>query len=276
MNLSVEQDNDLHNARSVVNALGRRIYVADGDSRGDALVAAGGDFNPRSLELWRATLALRDWDVIVDVGANYGEMLLGIDVPSSAEVVVFEPSPLILPYLRRSLGEAGMRVDLRECAVGARSAQTQEFLLDNAWSGMSGLRDSHRSGLSKDVTSVRVPVTTLSDGLKDLPAEVSVCIKVDVEGAELEVLEGAREFLAARPRWAIMLEILHMDYVEIRKLASEFRGGLLDRRRAQIVGVPRTTLEPLRNWVDASWTYRQDLVLMSDAVASERVGVPIV
>ncbi|MFV0535336.1 MAG: hypothetical protein ACK5MR_17040, partial [Cumulibacter sp.] len=81
--------------------MGRRIYVAEGDARGDALIAAGGDFNPGSLHLWRQALELREWDVIVDVGANYGEMLLGVDLPVASRVIAYEPNPHVLPHLKR-------------------------------------------------------------------------------------------------------------------------------------------------------------------------------
>lgn len=255
----------------VVNARGRRLYAAPGDARGDSLIASGGDFNPGSLQLWQATLNLRPWDVVVDVGANYGEMLLGVDIPETARVIAFEPNPIVLPYLKRSIAESGMDLDLREKAVGACPADVQEFVLDKAWSGVSGLRESHRSPLSTDLSVVQVPVTTLSTELADLPREASVCIKVDVEGAERAVLEGAGELLRHRAHWAMMIEVLHMSDLEIHALANEHRAGMLDVARTSIIGVPRATEEASRNWVNASWLYRQDLVLMSDAVARERI-----
>lgn len=256
---------------SVVNARDKRIYVDPTDSRGDALIASQGDFNPRSLTLWQATVALRQWDVIVDVGANYGEMILGIEAPPTAQIIAFEPSPMVLPYLKRSLAEAGVEVDLRERAVGRRSEHFEEFVVDKSWSGVSGLRESHRSSLGADLVTVTVPVTTLFDELGSLPADAGVCIKVDVEGAELDVLDGARRLFAGRSHWAMMLEVLHMDALEIHRLAHEHRAGMLDITRRRIIGVPRATPEPLRNWIDATWLYRQDLVLMSDAVAHERI-----
>ncbi|MFV0535256.1 MAG: FkbM family methyltransferase, partial [Cumulibacter sp.] len=129
-----------------------------------------------------------------------------------------------------------------------------------------------RSQLGDDLETVTVPVTTLSTEFSELPEEAAVCVKIDVEGAELDVLEGALALLRERPYWLIMLEVLHMEAFGIYRLSHRYRAGLLDKRGCRIVGVPRTTEEPMRNWVDASWLYRQDLVLMSDAVAQERIS----
>lgn len=265
------QDNDAASP-SVVNARGNRIHVMPGDSRGDALVAAAGDFNPHSMQLWQAILGLRSWDVVVDVGANYGEMLLGIEPPPGARLIAFEPNPGVRDCLERSCREAGLDVQIRPCAVGARVAQTVPFVLDNNWSGVSGMSTTHRSALSSELTTMEVPVSTLTAELEGLPKEAAVCIKVDVEGAELDVLDGAAGLLDDRESWALMIETLHMSDFEIHDLAHAYRLGMLDKGTGRIIGMPRVTEEPLRNLLNASWMYRQDVVLMSESVARERIG----
>lgn len=256
----------------VLNAHGRRIYLVEHDSRGEALRASGGDFNPDSLRLWKSVVAMRPWDVLVDVGANYGEMLLGLPDPSAHELIAFEPNPTVRERLGRSLGEAGLSVDLRSKAVGARSGAAVDFVLDDTWSGVSGLRETHRSSLSDDVRSVAVEVSTLTDELADLSPDASVCIKVDVEGAEHDVLEGAAQLLREHTHWSLMVEVLHMTEREVMDLVADRRAAMLDKRSGALVGLPRVTDEALRNWINAAWLYRQDLVLMSDAVALERLG----
>ena len=83
----------------VANNLGNRIYYDPTDTRGLHLANAHGNLNQLSLELWNKALALQPWDLVVDVGCNYGEMIVGAKMPEMAQLIAFEPSPRVLPYL---------------------------------------------------------------------------------------------------------------------------------------------------------------------------------
>ena len=82
------------------------------------------------------------------------------------------------------------------------------FVVDSELSGRSGLAQSHRTDAAHEL---------------DLPTDDSGCMKVDVEGAELEVLAGAGEVPSDRP-WAVMVEVLHMDPFEKARLAARVAG----------------------------------------------------
>lgn len=242
---------------------GERMYVDLADARARELVRSGGGFTAGSTRLWRAALGLEVWDVVVDVGVNYGEMLLHAEVPTGARRIGFEPNPRVLPYLRRSIEESQFDVELREVAVGAAESEGS-FAVDTEWSGRSGLAQSHRTDASHDLDHVTVPVRTLDEQLDLLPDD-SVCIKVDVEGAELDVLAGAGEVLADRP-WAVMLEILHMDSFEKARLAHDFTMRVMDRRTGDLVVVPPGSPQRVAELIDAGWTHSQDAVLTERVV----------
>lgn len=243
---------------------GQRMYVDPADARARELLRSGGGFSAGSTRLWRAALGLEAWDVVVDVGVNYGEMLLHAEVPAGARRIGFEPNPRVLPYLRRSIEESGLDVELREVALGATEAEAS-FVVDTEWSGRSGLAHSHRTDAAHELAHVTVPVRTLDDQL-DLRTDDSVCIKVDVEGAEFEVLAGAGEVLSDRP-WAVMVEVLHMDPFEKARLAEDYVMRVLDVRTEELLVVPPASADLVAGLLDASWLHSQD-VLLSARVAS--------
>ncbi len=256
---------DIHCDASVVSPRGHRIFVDLDDTRARALRRADGVLNAGTSRMWEAALALRDWDLVVDIGANYGEMVLGTELPGSARVICYEPNPRVVPYLRRSLEKSGVAVELRETAIGSRDGSAS-FAIDTVWSGRSGLVGAHRTDAPHHpLATVEVPVRTLDSELGD-DRTSSVCVKVDVEGGELDVLEGARELLAGSRPWAVLLEILHMRPFEKAELARRFRMSVLDRRTGQLVTVPPATARHVSELLESEWIYPQDAILTPRAV----------
>lgn len=199
---------------AVCNARGVRLHVDPDDRRGRALVTAGGNLNPISLLIWQMIVARRPWDLVVDVGANYGEMLLGAELPRDARVIAYEPSTAVLPYLRRSLAGQAQAVELRELAVGDRSGSA-DFLVDDEWSGTSRL-----AAVAGVAGNAVVSMVTLSSDLRHVEARTA-CIKIDVEGAEQAVLRGARAWLSGLDDYAFQIEILHLGPDHVSSLARE-------------------------------------------------------
>lgn len=243
-------------------AAGHRIYVNPKDPRAIGLVLASGSLIPGSLDLWRTALALHRWETVVDIGVNYGEMLVGGDLPAGARVIGFEPNTGLHPYLRKTLEKRGLSIDLRSEAV-ADEPGTARFAVDLTWSGMSSLYDDRHDSSARwrfrDVT-----VTTLDEVLGE--AGGSFCVKVDVEGFEREVVHGAAQALAATEHWALMLEIDHMAHDYLAKLADEHdvfvtekAGGL--RRLPGDVGA-------LEELLESSVLYKQDCLVVSPAIAA--------
>jgi FkbM family methyltransferase len=137
---------------------------------------------------------LREDATYVDVGANRGQLLrVALRVAPGARHVAFEPIPELAAELRRSFPE----VDSRQLALSARPG-TAEFCHFRTMDGWSGLRRSPEVSDERGAPQyIQVQVSTLDAELAELDPRV---IKIDVEGAELQVLEGSRELLArARP-----------------------------------------------------------------------------
>lgn len=126
-------------------------------------------------------------DLVIDAGANIGYMS-ALARAAGAHVIAFEPNPELLPVLRQNVGPD---VDVRPVALGARCGNAALVLPDPA---------AHNNGLGrlgslKDPRAISVCVETLDAVLEGRSAAI---LKLDVEGAEGAVLEGAAAALHDR------------------------------------------------------------------------------
>jgi FkbM family methyltransferase len=138
--------------------------------------------------------ALRSDGTYVDVGTNRGQVLgEAVRVAPRGRHVAFEP----IPALAAEVARAFPAVDCRQMALGANPGSA-EFCHFRALDGWSGLRRSPVvSDERGDPEYIAVEVSTLDAELGDLSPAV---VKIDVEGAELAVLEGGRSILTrAKP-----------------------------------------------------------------------------
>jgi len=130
----------------------------------------------------------------VDVGSNRGQVLReALRVAPHGRHVAFEPIPALAEELAREFPA----VDTRRLAVGARRGRARfcHFTRLDGWSGLQ--RNPEISDEQGAPEYIDVEVSTLDEELAGLTPAI---VKIDVEGAELAVLEGGRELLArARP-----------------------------------------------------------------------------
>jgi FkbM family methyltransferase len=138
--------------------------------------------------LWRI---LRPGMVFLDIGAHHGlySLVAAKRLGADSTVIAFEPSQNEFRRLRLHLRLNGMRsVRAESIALGATSSNQKFFQI------ISG--DSTRGGLRPPASSDRVSETSvetarLDDCLARFALDRVDLVKLDVEGAELEVLQGA-------------------------------------------------------------------------------------
>jgi len=131
---------------------------------------------------------------VVDVGANHGWYTLMAShlVGSAGTVVAVEPDARALNILKRTLAvnSCSDNVIVVERAVGDQTG-VREFVQAPS-SAVSHLRRNHESA----VTTVLVEVESLDSILEKHGVAAVDIVKIDVEGAELEVLCGMRRILS--------------------------------------------------------------------------------
>lgn len=146
---------------------------------------------------------LKQGDCFIDVGANVGQMTLEAAhlVGPSGHVIAIEPAPGNLEVLRKHVKANGF--DDRVTVIAAAATRTDHETItirvvgddaDAVGSGHHIKREAEPfSGGEQDVVVSSVSIDGICEKMGLHPA----AIKVDVEGAEVEVLEGARATLKA-------------------------------------------------------------------------------
>lgn len=146
----------------------------------------------------------RPGSVVVDVGANRGvyTYLMSKAVGRSGRVMAYEPQPDLAAYVEAGMARAG-NVTVRQVALGDHLGTAQLTIPSR-----EGRPEPGWATLREDVGPGRttsVDLTTLDRELAGL--DVSF-VKIDVEGFELPVVEGARELLT-KTRPVCQVEIEH-------------------------------------------------------------------
>lgn len=148
-------------------------------------------------------LRFRRPKLFFDIGANYGlhsAFFLVHGVPT----VSFEPNPGCHEYFRRLARRNHVHCDIRQIALGAEEGWAEiSFPERETWLGSTNPAIEDR--LSKahgPLSKIRTPQTTL-DAFTQLDGRQPDLIKIDTEGNEPAILQGARHTLRTGRAWVI-------------------------------------------------------------------------
>jgi len=150
---------------------------------------------------------LRPGMTVLDVGAHHGlyTLLASKRVGRGGCVIAFEPSPRERRRLARHLRINRCRnVEVRSCALGDRAGETDLYLVEGEHDWCNSLRTPN---VEEKTCKVRVEVRRVDDVLEGMNWPRVDFIKLDVEGAELSFLHGARRMLCGIARPAILVEV---------------------------------------------------------------------
>lgn len=139
---------------------------------------------------------LRPADLFVDVGSNVGTYTILAGGAVKADVISVEPIPSTFHHLQRNIWLNNLpQVEAHCCGLSSTEGEL---------SFVCTLDTTNRIALPDEVLpTIKVPVTTL-DAL--LNGRLPTLIKIDVEGHELSVLNGACQTLSSPGVGAVILE----------------------------------------------------------------------
>jgi FkbM family methyltransferase len=138
-------------------------------------------------------------DTVLDVGANIGQFATTLRQAGFAgQIISFEPQSDAYARLSAAAkGDAKWTVAPR-CAVGAAPGELTMNISDNSVSSSAlPILDAHTASApaSRYVRSETAPVITL-DNCEAVPATGRIFLKIDTQGFEQQVLDGAPDLLA--------------------------------------------------------------------------------
>ncbi|HYF31998.1 MAG TPA: FkbM family methyltransferase [Chitinophagaceae bacterium] len=204
----------LFNLRKKIDIDGNKIRIP--------LFGNLGYFNFNLTEVWM-TQVLRQLKPIfkgafVDVGVNTGQTLIKAHgVFGKMEYVGFEPNPVCVHYVQNLIRLNNFNCKLLPVGVSSETGILKlNFYYDEETDQSASILQQFR--LDQPIHhSLYVPVFNGQSVVQLLPAQQHSILKIDVEGAELDVLKGLQEWIVARQP-IILSEILpvytpsHPDY----------------------------------------------------------------
>ncbi|OAN49229.1 hypothetical protein A6A04_03700 [Paramagnetospirillum marisnigri] len=173
---------------------------------------------------WLLAGLVRPGDTVLDIGANVGlhTVAMAKAVPQG-KVFAFEPVPAMAERLSANCALNGLdNVVLVRCGLGAENAEL-EMHVNRGGAGMEGtssfLGTDHMERHPENYAVERLPVRRLDELMitLDPPSRISF-IKMDTEGFEPLIIDGARETFA-RHRPAMLVEA---HSTRLRKLGRSF------------------------------------------------------
>jgi FkbM family methyltransferase len=159
-------------------------------------------------EIWIDRLVRRlvcPGDRVIDVGANHGyyTLIMASLLGETGRLDSFEANPRIAHLLARSVAFHGYapRVTVHAKAVGNVTGTAQFAALRHHSGGGHLLLDAN--AYPDDILKLTVPMVRLDEVIVDGPVDL---IRIDAEGAEPLILEGAREILLRSPAIRVCME----------------------------------------------------------------------
>ncbi len=172
-----------------VDVFGGQAFVPTRDYVGRAMKFCG-DLDPKISDVVDRVLV--EGNTCLDIGANLGLVSLRMakNVGANGRVHSFEPQPGTLKYFRETLSRrACSNIVLHEVALG-NSRGTLKMSVPDGNAGAATLKPDEQ----ERSRTISVETTTLDFISKSIDVDLVALVKLDVEGFELEVLKGGREF----------------------------------------------------------------------------------
>lgn len=156
---------------------------------------------PPGLEEQIVGQLLEPGGVVLDIGGNLGLMALGFLRAGASRVHCVEPNPDMVALLRANLDGAAV---IHPTALGATDGEI-DLIMPTGRPGAASIDPAFDAKTVSDSPGGGIRVRVPMSRLDSLDIERCDVWKLDVEGAENLVMQGARETLGTKPpRWLLV------------------------------------------------------------------------
>lgn len=254
---------------------GASVFVDRYEPRGRAVLLCKAQ-GQRSTKRWfHAAYSHLQPDIVIDVGANYGEFVFAGRYRPETRVIAVEANSTLHPFLGQSRETHPDRdqIEIIHALAGARSDADQAFYVDPGSSGRS-------SAVPRGEHCEEQIVKTLA--LDDLfepasLAESKLLFKIDVEGFEAHVMSGMTSLLSTTGQRFGIIEfnssLIHRSGIDpesfLEGICSRHSVAALRKGHApEFIGEP--SLDRLRAYCGND-EIEVDLIIASDESLFRRV-----
>ena len=153
---------------------------------------------------WMSNQLLQPGDTFIDVGANFGFHTIRAAVRVGAQGLVYaiEPQPDVLGLLRENLLTNGIHnVSVDELALGEKAGTLELHRFPRLGAGSTSIAKLDE----EESQPISCPSMTLDAYMESKGIDKVKLVKLDVEGSELPILNGARKLLSSPcpPMWIV-------------------------------------------------------------------------
>lgn len=194
----------------IISQAKTKFAIVDGhkmflDQHDTLKLSTDGIFEPVETNLVKR--AVRKGSVVLDIGANIGyyTLIFAKLVGEHGKVFAFEPEPFNFKLLKKNVEINNYQnVILQNSAISNNNGKTKLYLSQE----QSGTHRIFPSDMCSN-NYVEVEMIRLDDYFKNnVLAEKISFVKIDVEGAELGVLEGMKSLLELNKKLEILIEFI--------------------------------------------------------------------
>jgi FkbM family methyltransferase len=165
---------------------------------------------------------IKEGDIVVDIGANIGVFAHRAEIRGASKIICFEPMGPTFEVLKKNLGP---KTTAHKLAVGGENS-FKKFVVHTDFSHIGGGFDIQREDIRKgrdiihEETTFSIDINKLFDGTL---CERIDFLKIDVEGAEIEILNSIKD------ENLLKLRCLASEFHRMNDEFDIFQSGFADR-----------------------------------------------
>lgn len=200
----------------VHNTYGQRLFLDPADYFITVHYLEHYDWEEHLEEVYKDSLS--NGGAYIDIGGNIGLHVLRAHRLGASSIYAFEPNPNTFDILSMNMKLNGLHTGFYNLALGKMNG-TVHFNINSYSAGMARIEEE-----GEDL--IEVPIQTLSkfaEQNKDLLNQNLALVKIDVEGHEGEVINGAIDFLKNFSNFNVIIEFGSPSSIAaVQELAEHF------------------------------------------------------